>query len=114
MLAALGTFGHNVDAGFIIILNQLRVFGCWHQLKFFWNELHQVVSIPKLKQFSSSVPPCLLCHVHLNCSVFCCLSFFPFGCFFFEQAIDRHSSFASTVPSLDDDLEHNIWNRLAL
>ena len=30
----------------------------------------------------------------------------------FEQAMDRHSSSASTVPSLDGDFEHNIWNPL--
>ena len=26
--------------------------------------------------------------------------------------MDRHSSSASTVSSLDDDFEHNIWNPL--
>ena len=37
---------------------------------------------------------------------------FPFGFCCFERAMDRHSSSASTVPSLDDDFEHNIWNPL--
>ena len=39
-------------------------------------------------------------------------SFFPFGRSCFEQAMDRHSSSASAVPSLDDDFEHHIWNPL--
>ena len=43
---------------------------------------------------------------------FVALSLFPFGFCCFEQVMDRHSSSASTVPSLDDDFEHNMWNPL--
>ena len=40
------------------------------------------------------------------------LSFFPLGSCFLKQVIDKLSSSASTVPSLDDYFEHNMWNPL--
>ena len=40
-------------------------------------------------------------------------AFFPYEVLFFLiQVMDRLSSSASTVPSLDDYFEHNMWNPL--
>ena len=39
---------------------------------------------------------------------------FPFRFFFLEQVMDSLSSSASTVPSLYQYFEHNIWNPLEL
>ena len=54
--------------------------------------------------------------VHLTCFLVVCvflLSSFPLlGSCFLEQVMDRLSSSASTVPSLDDYFEHNMWNPL--
>ena len=42
----------------------------------------------------------------------CCSQTFPFGFCFFEKVMDSLSSSVSTVPSPDDDFEHNMWNHL--
>ena len=44
--------------------------------------------------------------------VFLLLSGFPSGFLFSRQVMDRLSSSASTVPSIDDYFEHNMWNPL--
>ena len=55
--------------------------------------------------------------VHLSCIsgrfVYSCSQPFPFGLLcFLEQVMDSLSSSASTVPSLDDYIEHNVRNPL--
>ena len=58
--------------------------------------------------FFSSGPPCL-CALHVSYShVFLLLSSFFSGLLFSQQVMDRLSSSASTVPSIDDYFEHNV------
>ena len=40
------------------------------------------------------------------------LSFFPLSSCLLKQVVHRLSSSASTVPSIDDYFEHNMWNPL--
>ena len=58
---------------------------------------------------------CVLCALHVNYRHV----FFLLSCFrslwvvcFPKQVMDRLSSSASTVPSIDDNSEHNMWNPL--
>ena len=43
---------------------------------------------------------------------FSCSQFFLSGLLFSQQVMDRLSSSAFTVPSIDDYFEHNVWNLL--
>ena len=106
--------------GIIIILMQLRVSMAVTTLMRFWNDHNafgwRLCLFPKLEAsivfiIGSSVSVMRFTRILIVlCSV--ALSFFPFECCCFEQAMDRHSSSASTVPSLHGDFEHNIWNPL--
>ena len=48
--------------------------------------------------------------VHLTCFLFLLSASSLLGSCFFEQVMDSLSSSASTVPSLDEYFEHNMWN----
>ena len=105
--------------GFTMTLMHLRVLiavttslGSWNDYSAFeW----RLCLIPKSEAcivfiIGSSVSVMRLrCRLVVLC--FVALSFSRFGCFCFEQVVDRHSSSASTARSLDD-FEHNIWNSL--
>ena len=76
--------------------------------------LPQATTLPLVGFTSSpSGSPCPLCisRVLWLCVSFA-LSLFPLGSCFLEQVMDRLSSSASTVPSIDDYFEHNVWNPL--
>ena len=67
----------------------------------------------ELALFSSSGLVCFLCTSrNLWSFVSFALSFFPLGSCFLNQVMDRLSSSASTVPSIDNNFEHNVWNPL--
>ena len=58
----------------------------------------------------------LFCASHVPSGRFvfsCSLPFSDLGSCFLEQEMDRLSSSASTVPSLDDYFKHNMWNLLS-
>ena len=106
--------------GIIIPLMLLRVFMVVTTFMRFWNGYNafgwRLCLFPMFEAsiicFHRVLRVCYAFHAHYIVLCFVALSFFPFGCFCFEQAMDRHSSSASTVPSLDGDFEHNIWNLL--
>ena len=53
--------------------------------------------------------------VHFTCVIvmcFSCSKVFFSGLLFSQQVMDRLSSSASTIPSIDDYFEHNMWNPL--
>ena len=62
---------------------------------------------------SPSSSSCLLCISRdLSSCVSFALSLFPLGSCFLKQVMHRLSSSASTVPSIDEYFEHNVWNPL--
>ena len=73
---------------------------------------HPFLKIEVSVGFFSSGPPCA-CAIHVtHTRVFLLLSGFPSECLFPQCVMDPLSSSASTVPSIDDYFEHDMWNPL--
>ena len=117
--AALGTFGltsnHSVATRWIH--NNFDAFACFDDCQNL-NEILErlqrvrleIVSVPKFGARIVIESSGLSC-ISRSFWLFCVLLFSAFS--LFEcHAMVRHSSSVSTVPSLDDDFEHNTWNPL--
>ena len=81
----------------------------WNDCSTFEQMQHHFLKIGS-RWFFSSGPPCA-CAIYVTESrVFFLLSVFSSRFLFPQRVIDRLSSSASTVPSIDGYLEHNMWN----